>query len=69
MLDNLTFNVIAVLIMGFMVSHVGLVVAARWLNPIALIAGAYFLLSPLSAAVEFTFVGVVKYLYSTVPLA
>ena len=61
MLQNLTFNVLAILAMLFVVAHVGLVVMSRWLNPIALLAAAYFVLSPLSAATDLSYLVVFKY--------
>ena len=61
MLTNLTFNALAILVMGVVISHVGLIAMSRWLNPIALIAGAYFVIGPLSSASDLPFVGVLKY--------
>ena len=61
MLTNLTFNVFAILVMGVVVAHVGLVAMSRWFNPIALIAAAYFVISPLSAASAFAYVVAFKY--------
>ena len=61
MLTNLTFEILAVLLMGAIIAHIALVVASRWLNPLFLIAGAYCVLAPISAAQEFALVGVGKY--------
>ena len=43
------------------VSHVALLIASRWLNSLFLIAGAYFVLSPISTASDLPLVGIAKH--------
>lgn len=61
MLPDLSLNVWIVVIVGAIVAHVAILVTSRWLNPVFLIAAAYFILAPISAAQDFAFVSVAKY--------
>lgn len=60
MLTNLGPNVLILLVIIFIIAHVAFGIASRWINSLFLIAGAFIVLSPISAAVDFPFLNVVK---------
>ena len=60
MLTNVSFEVVAIVIIAAIVAHVALIVGSRWVNPLFLIAGAYCFLAPLSAASGLPYVSVAK---------
>ncbi|MEE9131723.1 MAG: O-antigen ligase family protein [Phycisphaerales bacterium] len=60
-MPDLTFNLIAGVIIIAITGHLALVIASRWVSPMFLLTGAFFVFSPLSAAQLFPFTVPAKY--------
>ncbi len=60
-MPDLTFNLIAGVIIIAIAGHLALVIASRWVSPMFLLTGAFFVFSPISAAILFPFTVPAKY--------
>ena len=54
-MPELTFNLVAGVVIIGITAHLALVIASRWVNPMFLLTGAFFVVSPISAASLFPF--------------
>ena len=60
-MPDLTFNLIAGVIIIAITLHLALVIASKWVSPMFLLTGAFFVFSPISAASLFPFTVPAKY--------